>query len=96
MRRSAGIAPPGGQKQGTKRAAAPVGKGLAGDGKGSGVPRIWGRGFPLSVCEADLGAKRVIPRGDPAAKKAIPCQVGGLDKHFEACDFCCCMNQIYL
>lgn len=77
MRRSAGIAPSGEQKQGTERGAAPVGKGLAGDGKGSGVTRIWGRGFPLSVCGADLGAKRVIPRRNPAGKKPIPCQVGG-------------------
>ena len=31
----------------------------------------------MSVCGADLGAERVIPRRNPAGKKAIPCQVGG-------------------
>lgn len=35
------------------------------------------RGSPMSACGADLGVKRVIPVGNPAGKKAIPCQVGG-------------------
>lgn len=36
--------------------ARPAGKGLAGGSQGDGVPKVWGRGFPLSVCGADLGA----------------------------------------
>lgn len=86
--RSAGLAPHGGQKQGTKRGATLTGKALAGDGKDSRVPRSLGRGFSLSVCGADLGAKRVIVRRNTAGKKLLPAR----DKHFEACDFCCGIN----
>lgn len=50
----------------------PAGKGWAGGGRGGGVPGVWGRGFPLSVCGADLGPQRVITRNPAGKKKLFP------------------------
>lgn len=86
--RSAGLASRWEQKQGTKTGAALTGKALAGDGKDSSVLRSSGRSFSLSVCGADLGAKRVIVRRNTAGKQLLPAR----DKHFEACDFCCSVD----
>lgn len=51
------------------------------------------RGFPMSVCGADLGARKVIPVRNPAGEKLFPARWVVLDKHFEACDFYCCLKQ---
>lgn len=47
----------------------------------------------MSACGADLGVKRVTPVRNPAGKKLFRARLVVLDKHFEACDFCCCLKQ---